>query len=60
MAIPGCQDDYIWNVLQSRVAEHICDPDLEAGRHTFLTWILEILRHSGHEKISSRQGNIHF
>ena len=39
-AIPGCQLDYIWNELQSRIGGLTCDPDLEAGRHKFLTWIL--------------------
>ena len=39
-AIPGCQLDYIWNELQSRNGGHTCDPDLEAGRHRLLTWIL--------------------
>jgi hypothetical protein len=38
--IPGCQLDYIWNGLQSRIGSLICDPDLEAGRYKFLTWIL--------------------
>jgi hypothetical protein len=40
MTIPGCQLDYIWNELQSRIEELTCDPDLEAGRYKFLTWIL--------------------
>jgi hypothetical protein len=40
MVIPGCQLDYIWNELQSRIGGHTCDPDLEAERHKFLTWIL--------------------
>jgi hypothetical protein len=40
MAIPGCQLDYIWNELQSRIGRLTCDPDLEAGRYKFLTWIL--------------------
>jgi hypothetical protein len=40
MAIPGCQLDCIWNELQSRIRRLTCDPDLEAGRHKFLTWIL--------------------
>jgi hypothetical protein len=40
MAIPGCQLDYIWNELQSRIGRLTCDPDLEAGTHKFLTWIL--------------------
>ena len=40
VAIPRCQLDYLWNELQSRTGGHTCDPDLEAGRHKFLTWIL--------------------
>jgi hypothetical protein len=40
MAIHGCQLDYIWNELQSRIGGLTCDPDLEAGGHRFLTWIL--------------------
>jgi hypothetical protein len=32
VAIPGCQLDYIWNELQSRIGGHSCDLDLEAGR----------------------------
>jgi hypothetical protein len=40
MAIPGCQLDSIWNELQSRIGGLTCDPDLKAGRHKFLTWIL--------------------
>jgi hypothetical protein len=39
VAIPGCQLDYLWNELQSRIGGLTCDPDLEAGRHKFLTWI---------------------
>ncbi|EDL40959.1 mCG146153, partial [Mus musculus] len=40
MAIPVCQLDSIWNDLQSRIGGLTCDPDLEAGRHKFLTSIL--------------------
>ena len=40
VAIPGCQLDYIWNELQSRIGGLTCDPDLETGRQKFLTWIL--------------------
>jgi hypothetical protein len=40
MDIPGCHLDSIWNDLQSRIGGLTCDPDLEAGRHKFLTWIL--------------------
>lgn len=32
--------DYIWNELESRIGRLICDPDLEAGKYKFLTWIL--------------------
>jgi hypothetical protein len=46
VAIPGCQLDYIWNELQSRIGRLTCDPNLEAGRYKFLTWIL---RHCGYE-----------
>jgi hypothetical protein len=45
VAIPGCQLDYIWNGLQSRIGRLTCDPDFEAARH------MEILRHNGHEKL---------
>jgi hypothetical protein len=31
--------------------ELTCDPDLEAGRHKFLTWIM---RHSGYERLRIR------
>jgi hypothetical protein len=40
VAIPGCQLDYIWNELQSRIGRLTSDPNLEAGRYKFLTWIL--------------------
>jgi hypothetical protein len=40
MAIPGCHLDYTWNELQSRIGGLTCDPDREARRHKFLTWIL--------------------
>jgi hypothetical protein len=30
--IPGCQLDYIWNELQSRIGRLSSDPNLEAGR----------------------------
>jgi hypothetical protein len=40
VAIPGCQLDYIWNKLQSKIGRLTCDPNLEAGRYKFLTWIL--------------------
>ena len=52
MAIPGCQLDYIWNELHSRNGGHICDRDLETGRKVSdLDLDMEILRHSGHEKL---------
>jgi hypothetical protein len=48
MAIPGCQLDYVWNELQSRIGGHTCDPDLDAGKHiSDLDLGMEILRHSG-------------
>jgi hypothetical protein len=31
VAIPGCQLDYIWNELQSRIGRLTRDPNLEAG-----------------------------
>jgi hypothetical protein len=40
MATPSCQLDYVWSELQSRIEGITCDPDLVAGRHKFLTWIL--------------------
>jgi hypothetical protein len=33
VAIPGCQLDYIWNKLQSRIGRLTSDPNLEAGSH---------------------------
>ena len=38
VAIPGCQLDYIWNELQSRIGKLTYDPNLEAQRYKFLTW----------------------
>jgi hypothetical protein len=32
VAIPGCQLDYIWNELQSRIGRLTSDPNLEFGR----------------------------
>jgi hypothetical protein len=40
VAIPGCQLDYIWNELKPRIGKLTCDPNVEAGRYKFLTWIL--------------------
>jgi hypothetical protein len=40
VAIPGCQLDYIWNELQSRIGRLTSDHNLEAGRYKLLTWIL--------------------
>jgi hypothetical protein len=40
MVVPGCQLDYIWNELQSRIRGLTCNPDLEAGRQKFPTWNL--------------------
>ena len=56
VAIPDCQLDYIWNELQSRNGGHTCDADLEAGRHRLL---IQILRHSSHEKLRVRQDGAH-
>ena len=57
MAIPGCQLDYIWNEIQSRIGGHTCDADLEAEKHVSdLDPGMEILKHSGHEKLRPRQG----
>ena len=52
-AIPTCQLDFIQNQLQTRNRGHTCDPDLEAGRHGLL---IQILWHSGQEKLKSKQG----
>ena len=38
VGIPGCQLDYIWNELQSRIGRLTYDPNLEAQRYKFLTW----------------------
>jgi hypothetical protein len=40
VALSGCQLDYIWNELQSRIERLTSDPNLEAWRYKFLTWIL--------------------
>jgi hypothetical protein len=40
VVIPGCQLDYIWNEIQSRIGSLTCDSDIEGGRYKFLTWIL--------------------
>ena len=40
MAISGCQLDYIWNELQSRIGRLTYDPNLEAQRYKCLTLIL--------------------
>jgi hypothetical protein len=54
-AIPGCHLDYICNELQSRIGGliliQIQVSDLDLG--------MEILRHSGHEKLRPRQGSTH-
>ena len=48
VAIPGCQLDYIWNELQSRVGRLTYDPNLEAQRYVCdLDLGMEILKHSG-------------
>ena len=46
MTIPDCQLDYIWNELQSRIGWLTCHPELEAGRHRFLIWILTWVTHA--------------
>ena len=38
MATLGCQLDYIWNELQPQIGGLTWNPDLEVGRHNFLTW----------------------
>jgi hypothetical protein len=38
--IPGYHLDCLCNELQIRIGGFTCDPDLKAGRHKFLTWIL--------------------
>jgi hypothetical protein len=54
-AILSCQLDNIWNELQSRNGRHTCDPDLEAGRHRVLIWVLT---HRGHEKLRPRHSDL--
>ena len=36
VAIPGCQLDYIWNELQSRIGRLNYDPNLEA--QGYVSW----------------------
>ena len=56
MAIPGCQLDCVQNELQSRIGGLTCYTDLEAGRQVSdLDLGMEILRHSGYEKLRPRQ-----
>lgn len=38
VAIPGCQLDYIWNELQSRIGRLTSDPYLEAWRSLSGSW----------------------
>jgi hypothetical protein len=38
VAIPGCQLDYIWNELQSRIGRLTSDPYLEAWRSLSESW----------------------
>jgi hypothetical protein len=38
VAIPGCQLDYIWNELQSRIGRLTSDPYLEAWRFLSGSW----------------------
>jgi len=39
-AIPGCPLDCIWNEPQPSIGRVTRDPDLEAKRYKFLTWIM--------------------
>ena len=60
MAISGCQLDFIWSELQSRNGGHTYDLELEAGRQVSdLDLDMEILRHSGHEKLRPGHRSIH-
>ena len=57
MSIPGCQLDYIWNELQSSIGELTNEPDLRwKTQVSDLDLGMEILRHSGYEKLRFRQG----
>jgi hypothetical protein len=58
VVIPGCQLDYIWNELQSRIGRLICDPNLEAGRKKVsdLDLGMEILRYNGYESQKIKTG----
>ena len=38
VAIPGCQLDYIWNELPSRIGRLTSDPYLEAWRSLSGSW----------------------
>jgi hypothetical protein len=42
VAIPGCQLDYIWNELQSRIGRLTSDPYLEAWRSLSGSWYGDI------------------
>jgi hypothetical protein len=57
VAIPGCQLDYIWNELQSRIGRPTSDPYLEAWRQKFLIWIL-VWNSSGIVAMDSRRLNL--
>jgi hypothetical protein len=58
VAIPGCQIDYIWNELQSRIGWLTSDPNLEAWeiKVSDLDLDMEILTPSGYgfQKIKTR------
>ena len=58
VAIPGCQIDYIWNELQSRIGRLTSDPNLEAWeiKVSDLDLGMEIWTHSGYgfQKIKTR------
>ena len=42
VAIPGCQLDYIWNELQSRIGRLTSDPYLEAWRSLYGSWFEDL------------------
>ena len=42
VAIPGCQLDYIWNELQSRIGRLTSDPYLEAWRSLSGSWFEDL------------------
>lgn len=42
VVIPGCQLDYIWNELQSRIGRLTSDPYLEAWRSLSGSWFEDL------------------